>query len=154
MEYVGSDGSKDCIFCEPEPAIPDRQRLILMRERRVLVLLNRYPYAPGHLMVTPEEHVGRLEELSAETLGELMLRIAEASRILTAFYRCDGLNVGANLGVAAGAGIADHLHFHVVPRWDGDTNFMTVIGETRVISQHLEKSYDELASRFAELGAA
>lgn len=151
MEYVESAGGPACIFCDPEPPVPDRERLILHRGRYVFCLLNRYPYTPGHLMVAPYAHVGRLEDLPVETRTELMQRIADSARILEKTYGSDGLNIGANLGRAAGAGFADHVHFHLVPRWTGDTNFMTAVGELRVIPKHLERIYEELAARFAEL---
>ena len=119
----------------------------------MFVLLNRFPYTAGHLMVAPTAHVGRLQELSAEARSELMARVAQSAEILEATFACEGLNVGANLGKAAGAGFADHLHFHVVPRWSGDVNFMTSIGEIRVISTHIEHTYDRLLPAFAALGA-
>jgi len=117
------------------------------------VLLNRFPYSAGHLMVAPFAHAGRLHDLDAEARTELISRVAQCSEILESTYGCEGLNVGANLGKAAGAGFADHLHFHVVPRWSGDVNFMTSIGEIRVISTHIEHTYDRLLPAFAELHA-
>jgi ATP adenylyltransferase len=150
-EYVEAPRSDErCIFCEPREA-PDRERLILHRGRSVFALLNRYPYAPGHLMIAPFEHRARIDELDAATQTELMSLLARAARILETKYNCDGLNVGANLGAAAGAGFAEHLHFHLVPRWRGDVNFMTTVGETRVIATHIERSFDELLPVFAEL---
>ena len=154
MEYVGSDHSGRCIFCEPEPAVADRERLILRRGSRAFVLLNRFPYAPGHLMVAPFDHCPSLHALDRETRAEVMEHVSQASAILEQAYGCEGLNVGLNLGASAGAGFAEHVHVHLVPRWNGDTNFMTVIGETRVMPQHLERIYDQLAPRFAELGTA
>ena len=152
MEYLQSAKSKGCIFCELPSEGPQRERLLLQRSRYVFVLLNRYPYAPGHLMVAPYAHEARLEGLEPEALTELMVRISDGSRILESALRCDGLNIGVNLGAAAGAGFADHLHFHLVPRWENDTNFMTVVGETRVIPKDLESMFDELLPRFEELG--
>ena len=151
MDYVASAEPKGCIFCEPEPGRSDRERLLLHRGESVFVLLNRYPYAPGHVMVAPYAHEGRLQGLPAATLSDLMQRIRDSAAIVTAAYDCQGINVGANLGEAAGAGFGDHLHFHLVPRWSGDTNFMTVVGELRVIPKHLERIYDDLLGRFAEL---
>ncbi len=151
MEYVTSAAPGGCIFCEPDPPVADPERLVLHRGREVFCLLNRFPYAPGHLMVAPYAHASRIEELPSATQAELMSRIGESARILAKTYAAEGLNVGANLGSAAGAGFADHLHFHLVPRWPGDTGFMTVIGELRVIPQHIERIFDELAARFAEL---
>ena len=153
-EYVeGEHGSRACIFCEPESPKPDRERLILHRGRHVFVLLNRYPYAAGHLMVAPYAHAAKLAQLDAEARTELVTRLAQSAEILEASFACEGLNVGANLGKAAGAGFADHLHFHLVPRWSGDVNFMTSIGELRVIPSHIERSYDQLLPAFAGLGA-
>ncbi len=151
MEYVGDHRDRDCIFCLPEGSDSDRKRQVLYRGARAFVLLNRFPYAPGHLMVAPFRHTGKLHELGCEDREESMELIAQSSRILEEAYRCEGLNVGANLGEAAGAGFAEHLHFHLVPRWSGDINFMTTLADTRVIPQHLEQSYAELAPRFAAL---
>jgi len=154
-EYVESArGAPGCIFCEPEPAKPNRERLILHRGRHVFVLLNRYPYAVGHLMVAPYAHAAKLAELDAEARSELVTRLAQSAEILEATFGCEGLNVGANLGRAAGAGFADHLHFHLVPRWSGDVNFMTSIGEIRVIPSHIERSYEQLLPAFAGLAAS
>jgi ATP adenylyltransferase len=150
IEYIESDHSQErCIFCEPEPKVSDRERLILHRGRHSFVLLNRYPYAAGHLMVAPFAHKARLDLLDADTQAELMGLLGRAARILETTYHCDGLNVGANLGAAAGAGFADHLHFHLVPRWRGDVNFMTSVGEIRVIPAHIERTLDELLPAFA-----
>jgi ATP adenylyltransferase len=123
--------------------------LIVHRGRHAFVLLNRYPYSAGHLMVAPYAHQSRIGELDPETQRELMELLGRATRILETTYNCDGLNVGANLGAAAGAGFADHLHFHLVPRWRGDVNFMTSVGEVRVIPTHIERIFDELAPLFA-----
>jgi ATP adenylyltransferase len=131
--------------------VPDRERLILHRGRHVFVLLNRFPYAAGHLMVAPYAHAGRLQALDSEARSELISCVTVGSEILEATFACEGLNVGANLGKAAGAGFADHLHFHVVPRWSGDVNFMTSIGEIRVIPTHIEHTYDRLLPAFAGL---
>jgi ATP adenylyltransferase len=127
--------------------------LILHRGRHTIVRLNRFPYAAGHLMVSPVAHRARLSELEADARLELGTRLAQCERILEDTYRCDGLNVGANLGAAAGAGFADHVHFHVVPRWRGDVNFMTSIGEIRVIPAHIERCYERLLPAFQELAA-
>jgi ATP adenylyltransferase len=153
LEYVEGGGGGGCIFCEPSEPKPDRERLILHRGRHAIVRLNRFPYAAGHLMVSPVAHRARLSELEPEARLELATRLAQCERILEEAFRCDGLNVGANLGAAAGAGFADHLHFHVVPRWRGDVNFMTSIGEIRVIPAHIERSYERLLPAFRELDA-
>ncbi len=153
MEYVESAGTRACIFCDPEPPRPDRERLILHRSASVQVLLNRFPYAPGHLLVAPLLHEGRLSALGSEVRSELMQRISDSAEILEKVYGSEGMNIGANQGAAAGAGFADHLHFHLVPRWAGDTNFMTVVGELRVIPKHLERILEELEPHFRELSS-
>ncbi len=153
MEYIESDKSSECIFCDLRPEL-DRDHLVLHRGQYVFVLLNRYPYSAGHLMVAPYAHGACLEELELEVRSDLMARIADGARVLKHAYHCDGLNIGANVGAASGAGYADHLHFHIVPRWSGDTNFMTVVGETSVIPQHVERIFDELAAGFRELSAS
>ncbi len=153
MEYITSDKSVRCVFCEPDEPVSDRERLILHRGARAFVILNRYPYAAGHLMVAPYAHVGRLQNLEAETAAECMARVADCARILEEGLGCEGLNLGANVGSAAGAGFADHLHFHLVPRWSGDTNFMAVLGELRVIPEHLDRTYEKLAPLFAAIEA-
>jgi ATP adenylyltransferase len=153
MEYIGGPKAGDCIFCDaPGSPRSDRERLILHRGERARVMLNRYPYSMGHVMVAPEAHVGRLYELDGATREELWARVADTSRILDDLFACEGQNIGVNLGVAAGAGFGDHVHVHLVPRWSGDTNYMTVVGELRVIPEHLERVWEKLAPRFAELG--
>jgi ATP adenylyltransferase len=135
IEYITGPKSDQCIFCEPDPAH------LIERGERCLTLLNAYPYAPGHVMVAPARHVGDLDELEEPELLELMVL---AQRVVAAQRRTmnpDGFNVGLNLGKVAGAGIADHLHLHVVPRWEGDNNFMPVLGDTRVIPQALEETH-------------
>jgi ATP adenylyltransferase len=152
IEYIErSRGPMACIFCEPDPPVADRARLILHRGRHAFVLLNLFPFAAAHLMVAPYAHTGKLHALEADARAELMALVAECTGILEATYACEGLNVGANLGKAAGAGFAEHLHFHIVPRWSGDVNFMTSIGEIRVIPTHIERTYDELLPAFRKL---
>ena len=152
IEYVEhARDPRHCIFCDSEEQVEDRARLILHRGKSAFVLLNRYPYSPGHLMVAPFVHSGRIGELDPATQAELMGLLGRSARILESTYNCDGLNVGANLGAAAGAGFAEHLHFHLVPRWRGDVNFMTTVGEIRVIPTHIERTFDDLAPAFAEL---
>lgn len=153
MEYIKSDKSGECIFCDLRPEL-DRDHLVLHRGQHVFVLLNRYPYSAGHLLVAPYAHGACLEELEFEVRSDLMARIADGARVLKHAYRCDGLNIGANVGTASGAGYPDHLHFHIVPRWSGDTNFMTVVAETSVIPQHVERIFDELVAGFQELSAS
>ena len=148
IEYIRAPKGGACVFCEALAAGDDPGRLVLHRGERVFAILNRYPYTAGHLMVVPNRHVGALEDLSADEAGELWAVAVQAKRALDAAFRPDGYNLGINLGPAAGAGVKDHLHLHVVPRWGGDTNFMPVLGEVHVISQHLDEIYESLVPGF------
>jgi len=137
------------VFCNASKAGDDRESLIVHRAERNFVILNRFPYTNGHVMVVPYDHIGFLEQMPDATLVE-MIRLAQlAEHHLRAIYRPDGLNVGMNLGRSAGAGIADHLHMHILPRWAGDTNFMTVTGETRVLPEDLPATWEKLSAAFA-----
>jgi ATP adenylyltransferase len=153
MEYIleANDQPVDvCVFCSLPRAQADRDNLILWRGRRVFVILNKFPYNPGHLMVVPYTHTAQLDGLVPDELIDLMLELRRALRCLQQAMQPDGYNVGINLGRAAGAGIPGHLHYHVVPRWDGDQNFMPIIAETKVIPQHLVRTYDQIAPFFQE----
>jgi ATP adenylyltransferase len=152
-EYLVSEKSRTCIFCDAAGSRNDAESLVIHRGRAVFVILNRYPYTNGHVMVAPYRHDGWLSSSPAETLSELIETIARAERILVEAYRTDGLNVGINFGSAAGAGIADHYHVHVVPRWSGDTNFMTVTGDVRVVPEDLAETRQRLATLFSGAGA-
>jgi ATP adenylyltransferase len=151
LAYV-SDASKDieeeCIFCAKPGADDDRANLIVHRGDRCFVILNLFPYTNGHLMVAPYEHIATLQELPAETVAEMMALAQRAMGRLEDVYDPQGYNVGLNQGRAAGAGVEHHIHLHVVPRWGGDTNFMPVIADTKVMPQSLEQSYDALAGAF------
>jgi ATP adenylyltransferase len=149
MEYVGDQGPKPaCIFCEL-PQSPDlRTALVLSVEEHFVVMLNRFPYNNGHLMVAPRQHTADLAEISTDGYQALMSGLRRACDVVGEVLSPDGMNVGINLGAVAGAGIADHLHWHIVPRWNGDTNFMPVLAETRVMPQHLEASYDMFHPHF------
>ena len=148
---AGDDPVVGCPFCVIPARDPDEDRrsLILHRGRRAFVIFNAYPYNPGHLMVVPYDHEPDLEELDGEVAGELFELGRTAVRVLKDRVGCQGVNLGMNLGAAGGAGIADHLHLHVVPRWSGDTNFISVVGAARVLPRALEEMYDELAPGFA-----
>ncbi|MFW5697116.1 MAG: HIT family protein [Fimbriimonadaceae bacterium] len=135
-----------CIFVELPKRDNDRDNLILYRGKKAFVMLNGYPYTSGHLMVAPYKHTAEMQELDDEELLEINQLVARALGWLKQAYGPDGYNVGVNLGRAGGAGIPTHIHWHIVPRWNGDTNFMTAIGETRVLPQSLESSYDVLAA--------
>jgi ATP adenylyltransferase len=147
-EYLVAEKSTGCIFCEAAASTNEEESLIVHRGRRVFVLLNRYPYTNGHLMVAPYEHLSRLSQSDGEALTELIETVARGEKILSETYRTDGLNIGANLGSAAGAGVEDHYHVHLVPRWSGDTNFMTVAGGVRVVPEELSVTRRRLAPLF------
>ena len=152
LAYVTGAAGADtpaCIFCEA--AGTGRDELVLVRTKLAYVILNRYPYNNGHLMVVPNRHAPDLATLSAEEQGELMRLTRHAEMALSDAYNPQGINVGLNLGRPAGAGIVDHLHVHLVPRWNGDTNFMTAIGETRVLPEDLQSSAAKLRPIFERL---
>src|SRR5579883_10302 len=141
-QYVTSSGKPDrCVLCAAGESTDDRESLVVYRGETAYVILNRYPYTSGHVMIVPYVHVSTLQDLSDETVAE-MARLAKLTeRHLRALYHPDGLNIGMNLGKSAGAGIAEHLHLHALPRWTGDTNFMTVVGETRVMPEELDVTW-------------
>lgn len=150
MSYIGAPRPPGCIFCAA-PAADRRTALVLAASEHAVVMLNRYPYANGHLMVAPRRHTADLGALEAPAHAALSEALRGAIGLLQATFRPDGMNVGLNLGAAAGAGFADHLHWHLVPRWIGDTNFMPVIGEVSCIPEHLEALWQRLAPAFAAL---
>ncbi len=139
-----------CVFCAA-PTSPDGQALIVHEGRSAFVILNLFPYTSGHLMVVPRRHLSTLAVLTPDELREIGELIQVSERVLTEAYRPEGINVGMNLGRPAGAGIADHLHAHLVPRWSGDTNFMTVIGDVRVLPEELQETAARLRPVFARL---
>ncbi|MFI5274635.1 MAG: HIT family protein [Ktedonobacterales bacterium] len=146
MAYIESGDAPDdgCVFCDKAAARDDEADLIIYRGPRVFVMLNKFPYNNGHLMIAPYQHVPSIEQLDAATLTELM---TTAQRVLAAMHAAmhpDGFNMGINQGAAAGAGIADHVHFHVVPRWNGDTNFMPVLADTKVMPDFLQNTARQL----------
>ncbi len=154
LQYVAKEKSAGCIFCEKPLDGDDRASYIVHRGPLSYVLLNAFPYNNGHIMVAPFAHIADLEELPPDTLHEMMDLAQLATRALKSSFNPDGLNLGFNLGAAAGAGIKDHLHLHLVPRWVGDTNFMPVVGDVRVIPESLEQTFDKLTEAFARLGEA
>lgn len=153
MEYIQSDKNKDvCVFCN-EMSRPDGlENLILHRGRRAFVILNRYPYTTGHLMVVPNDHLASLEHLDPETSSEIMELTVQSMRILRVVYKPQGFNIGVNIGVAAGAGVLDHVHLHVVPRWTGDTNFMSALADLRILPETLESSYARIQNAWGMKG--
>lgn len=154
MRYIrghSPGGESECIFCDKIDADDDADAHILTRGETCFVTLNLYPYNNGHMMVVPYQHTGDLAELPPGTLAELMTLTRQGVLVLREAHNPEGFNIGINLGSAAGAGIAEHLHQHIVPRWQGDTNFMTSIGETRVIPEWIDETYAELKRVWDEL---
>ncbi|MBD3273412.1 HIT domain-containing protein [Candidatus Dependentiae bacterium] len=138
----------DCIFCQQFEEDDDKKNLIIKRYKHCTIMLNRYPYNAGHLLILPLEHKGELEDLSKDVREELMELINNSIEILKKVLKPQGFNVGLNIGSAGGGGIPSHLHFHVLPRWNGDTNYLTTIGEVKVISSDFYKIYDDLKKEF------
>jgi len=142
--YILSKKMKGCLFCKLIKQKKDKKNLILERKRYCFVILNRYPYNNGHLMIVPYKHVSELEKLDSATLLEMNKAAQEYVNKMKKVMKTVGFNIGINIGKIAGAGIDDHLHMHLVPRWAGDNNFMPVIGKTKVISESFESVYDKL----------
>jgi ATP adenylyltransferase len=153
MEYIKAPKPSGCFFCEAAGADPsdDATNLVLARGELALVILNRYPYNNGHLMIAPHAHLANLEELPAATANDLMALTQRSMRVLRQVLSPQGFNLGINAGKIAGAGVADHVHQHVVPRWDGDTNFMPVVANTKVLNESLTKNYQDLRAGFDRL---
>ncbi len=148
MEYIANNKSKECVFCVSAEEGEERERLILYRTSFSFVMMNRYPYTNGHLMIAPFRHTANIDELSDDEMLDLfrMLRLCRSA--LEQIAAPQGFNIGINLGKAAGAGVDEHMHIHIVPRWNGDTNFMTVIGDIRVMPENLLNTYDKLLPVF------
>ncbi|MHB8501196.1 MAG: HIT family protein [Candidatus Acidiferrales bacterium] len=149
MAQVTSGKLPDCIFCDAIALNKDDETLIVYRGAKTFVILNRFPYTSGHVMIVPYAHVAELNLCDAESLGEMMHLAQRVEKAFQTNYKPDGMNLGMNLGRAAGAGVAGHLHLHVLPRWFGDSNFMTVTGETRVHPEELKVTYDRLRKSLA-----
>ncbi len=161
MEYIdalnGGDkpegGVAGCFLCHHrDDATNDRKNLVLWRGRKSFVVLNRFPYTGGHSMIAPYEHVGDLASVDDQAMLEIMQFLRDMQAVLSSALRCEGFNIGINVGRCAGAGLPGHLHVHIVPRWSGDTNFMPVFGGVRVIPQTLESLYDQLKKAGQESG--
>ena len=145
---TSADKASGCLFCEVLRAGDDEKAFIVHRDKHCFIILNAYPYTSGHVMVVPYQHTDRLQTLSPEAAHEMMDLTQRMESILRDLYHPDGLNVGMNLGKAAGAGIAGHIHMHVLPRWVADASFMSVIGETRVLPEELPTTYQRIKARF------
>ncbi len=145
-----SEESKDCVFCVAQ-SIDEGRQLIVHEGALAYVILNQFPYNSGHLMVVPQRHAATLASLTRDELNEMALLTQLSERVLTEAFTPQGINVGMNLGRPAGAGIVDHLHMHLVPRWNGDTNFMTVVGEVRVLPEELPRTAERLRPLFSAL---
>ncbi len=156
MAYINSDAEDGCIFCNRlnSPLERDKENLILLRRELGFVMMNKFPYNSGHLLVIPNRHVPDLRDLDDKELLALQRMLSLCLEIMEGLYHPDGFNIGMNLGRASGAGIEEHLHYHIVPRWNGDTNFMTVLADVRVVPQHLQTTYDQLKEAFEAKGFA
>ena len=151
MEYIENNNKEEgCVFCVAQAMTDSAENLIAYRGKLAYVILNRYPYTSGHLMVIPFEHKPNLEELDPETRAEMMELTSRCTAVLKNIYKPQGFNVGVNIGEAAGAGVLGHVHIHIVPRWKGDTNFMSSVGETRVLPEALEDTYLRVKKEFTK----
>ncbi|MBV9772258.1 MAG: HIT domain-containing protein [Bryobacterales bacterium] len=148
-QYVQKKKSgSECVLCCAALPGRDEENLVVHRARKNYVILNRYPYSTGHLMIVPYRHMNTLQDASQDTLEEMMLLVQKSQGLLQQIYQAPGFNLGMNLGESAGAGIAEHIHMHVLPRWPGDTNFMTTVGETRVLPEDLAVTWRKLSEAF------
>jgi ATP adenylyltransferase len=149
MEYIENHEKEDgCIFCRAQSKADGTENLIALRGALAYVILNRYPYTTGHVMVVPFAHKANLEELDAKTRAEMMELTSHCMTVLRKVYKTQAFNMGANIGEAAGAGVLNHVHIHIVPRWSGDTNFMSTLGGTRVLPEALEDTYKRIRAEF------
>ena len=151
IEYILGEKKGRCIFCA---ALRDQDELTLFKGEITIVTMNKFPYINGHLLVAPVRHVSTLHQLNKTEMGELLATVEQSVGILKTAMKPDGFNVGLNLGKVAGAGVEEHLHFHIVPRWFGDTNALTVFGEVRVIPEHLKATYNNLKSYFDKINVS
>ena len=144
------DQARGCVFCEKAAQADDERNYVVYRGRKNLILLNIFPYTVGHLMIAPYRHIGTLEEGDRDEMGEMMELTCRAEAALRKIYRPHGMNLGMNIGKSAGAGVAGHIHMHVLPRWAADANFMSVIGETRVLPEELPATWGKLRKEFEQ----
>ena len=151
MEYVGSDQTNEgCIFCPGNDRTQDEERLILYRGEWSIVLMNRFPYSNGHLLIAPLRHSSSFDSLSPDEKLDLFNMVERSMSVLREVMDPAGFNIGMNVGKVAGAGVEDHMHFHVVPRWSGDTNYITVLGEVRIIPEHIQATHEKLLPFFKQ----
>lgn len=148
MDYILGDRPKGCIFCPEGNGESDEERLLLYRGDRSMVVMNRFPYNNGHLLVAPWKHTSSLDGLKDEELFDLVRTVRWSMTVLRETMSPDAFNVGLNLGTVAGAGVETHVHFHIVPRWNGDTSFMTVLADVRVVPEHIRQTYERLLPYF------
>ncbi len=151
VEYIQGPEEDHCIFCVDEDPANDQARLIMARGKHSYVIMNRYPYSSGHLMVAPYRHLADTAELENHEALEIHQMMVRSQRVLRDVCVAKGFNIGWNIGKAAGAGVADHIHMHIVPRWAGDSNFMPILAETRVIPEHIETTYSLLTKACVEI---
>ncbi len=148
IEYIKSVKPADCFLCTHSAQDKDVENLLLFRGTDNFIIMNRYPYNPGHLLVAPYRHIASLEELTVAERNEHFELVSRCVSVLKSAFKPGGFNIGANLGKVAGAGVEDHYHSHIVPRWDGDTNYVPVLGDVRVVPQALAETYDALRDKF------
>ncbi len=148
MEYIEMEKPEGCVLCDKPKENNDVLNYILYRGDKNFIIMNRYPYNPGHLMIVPYRHIANLEELSDEELHEHYQIVSRSLKVLRQVFHPGGFNIGVNMGRAAGAGIEEHVHTHIVPRWHGDTNFMPVVADTKVVSEALTGTYGKLKDKF------
>lgn len=151
MEYILSEKKKICVLCWAHQNPDHPESLVVYQGQRAFVMLNRFPYTSGHLMVVPNDHLDSIDLLDGDTLGEMMTLTALAVRVIRMEYHPQGFNIGINEGAAAGAGIADHIHLHIVPRWNGDTNFMSAVADVRVVPEALEDTLRRVTARWNQI---
>ncbi len=150
MKYIQKTKTDECFLCKSLLVSDGPENLVVKRMADTYAILNQYPYTSGHLMVAPNQHIGTLEGLDSQTRAELMELTSRSIQVLSTVYQPEGFNVGINIGKAAGAGVVDHIHIHIVPRWGGDTNFMSTLAETRVLPESLETTYDRVCAAWEQ----
>lgn len=148
IRYVLGPKEQGCIFCNYPKENRDKENLILHRGEKNFVIMNRYPYNPGHLLIAPYRHVGDITDLTSDELLDIMEQVRSCEEVVRKVMEPDGFNIGINVGSVAGAGMEDHLHAHMVPRWDGDTSFMPLFGDVQVVPEALQETYDKLKQEF------